>query len=355
LTDQFNSIAFLRKQGYIRDCPGINQPVLMDTPLVETMLSELNAASGGSLNKYEFQRLLQASNVVLPSHFSKSDLRETVDHLSRKEMEDGTAGITLKGFLKSRSLIIPYREDGDPELSGFETYYGNTAKWCLVAPVTEVYETVKEAVKAHFNKQELNVIPSRKFKERLRKENIHILERFEQAFEKAGRGRTSAEPSMDETMTDGRSSNVEAHESGKRVNVTPELQAIAAKLNIANGQIAYDDGLKRTVIRGSSGTAYADQLNPTAMRVDVLAQSVRQFSAHKRRLKFMRLLRDDGVGGAFGLDRDPTADEAASVRKVIGLTKHRNVSEEQKEALRAQLSKVRPQKDRASENVLCEA
>jgi hypothetical protein len=65
----------------------------------------------------------------------------------------------------------------------------------------------------------------------------------------------------------------------------------------------------------------------------------------KRALIFCRLVQDGTGEGIFLLDRQPTADEGATIRETLVIAKKREVSEETLERLRASGFGKRPQTD----------
>jgi hypothetical protein len=65
-TDYFNYIGYLKNRNYLISCPGINSLLLVDNPSVDEIISDLNWASGQTITRPEFYRLLEHHSVVLP-------------------------------------------------------------------------------------------------------------------------------------------------------------------------------------------------------------------------------------------------------------------------------------------------
>jgi hypothetical protein len=72
------------------------------------------------------------------------------------------------------------------------------------------------------------------------------------------------------------------------------------------------------VLMGRRGSIHHDDKH---LHVAVKVDSIRKFSAVKRKLGFMELVKDERDGGAFTLSRLPTKDEAIVLRKVVGMNK----------------------------------
>jgi hypothetical protein len=58
-----------------------------------------------------------------------------------------------------------------------------------------------------------------------------------------------------------------------------------------------------------------------SMIIDLKAPSIRQFSAWKKKLSFMQLVKYSYDEGTFSLGRKPTAEEAGIIRKIVGFKK----------------------------------
>lgn len=91
---------------------------------------------------------------------------------------------------------------------------------------------------------------------------------------------------------------------------------LADALNVSHSRIKRKDDI--SVLVGRKGSVHQEDKH---VHVAVKADSIRKFSAIKRKLDFMDLVADEKDGGSFKLDRMPTKTEAIVLRKVVGMNK----------------------------------
>ena len=91
---------------------------------------------------------------------------------------------------------------------------------------------------------------------------------------------------------------------------------LADRLNVSHSRIQRVED--KSVLMGRRGSIHHDD---KLLHVAVKANSIRKFSAVKRKLSFMELVKDEKDGGSFRLKRLPTKDEAIVLRKVVGMNK----------------------------------
>jgi hypothetical protein len=99
----------------------------------------------------------------------------------------------------------------------------------------------------------------------------------------------------------------------KGINMSKQL---ANSLNVSHSRIQRVED--KSILLGRRGSIHHDDEH---LHVAVKADSIRKFSAIKRKLGFMELVTDEKDGGAFRLKRLPTKDEAVALRKVVGMNK----------------------------------
>jgi hypothetical protein len=83
-------------------------------------------------------------------------------------------------------------------------------------------------------------------------------------------------------------------------------------------------------INGAHGHVYAA---PEGFQFFVITETARAWTAAKKALGFAKVCNDGDEEGAFILDRLPTATEAETIRRYVGIRKRRHLSEGAKAAL----------------------
>ena len=86
------------------------------------------------------------------------------------------------------------------------------------------------------------------------------------------------------------------------------------------------------ILRGRPGCYVATWGDGKSWHIVVAPEeviSVRQWTAHKKRLGFAELTLDDDQEGCFRLHRLPTAEEAEVIRDIVGIRKRRELSPEE--------------------------
>jgi len=119
-----------------------------------------------------------------------------------------------------------------------------------------------------------------------------------------------------------------------------QLENMHQALNAAKTAFRRDD-CDLWVISGKHGYISTWGDGESFHIVCIAESSERQWGADKKRLSFCRLTQNGDFDGAFRLDRLPTPDEAASIRKALGIGKAPNFHDEFRERLRARMSAVR--------------
>jgi hypothetical protein len=122
---------------------------------------------------------------------------------------------------------------------------------------------------------------------------------------------------------------------------TKRLLEIVGELNVSKERIKYSEGFNRFLIAGKSGYVHDDESNPSLMRVYVSGRSKRHWSSIKRKLSFMKLLKDEGKGGHFSFDTMPDNQQASAIRNMVGLSRCHTITPEHKEALRNHAAAIR--------------
>ena len=89
-------------------------------------------------------------------------------------------------------------------------------------------------------------------------------------------------------------------------------------------------------INGKRGHVYAVS---RGFLISCVCDSRRAWTYAKRALSFARVTQDGGDEGSFVMDRPPTAEEAETIRRYLGITKTREISEEHLAKLRAGLQR----------------
>jgi hypothetical protein len=87
-------------------------------------------------------------------------------------------------------------------------------------------------------------------------------------------------------------------------------------------------------LTGAAKTGYQLVIGAT-VECELEHNSMRQWGADKKKLKFCRLTQDGDAEGCMILDRLPTAAEGATIRSVLGIPKRIELSEGQLVNLRA--------------------
>jgi len=109
------------------------------------------------------------------------------------------------------------------------------------------------------------------------------------------------------------------------------LAELLAALNGWPSALRRDDA-RLWVLRGRPGLQRLNmgrrkKLALVVMPVEII--SVRQWTAHKKRLSFCELTQDDDQEGCFRLHRLPTPAEAEVIRDIIGIRKRIDLSPEE--------------------------
>lgn len=94
------------------------------------------------------------------------------------------------------------------------------------------------------------------------------------------------------------------------------------------------------VLRGRPGCYASTWGDGTSWQLVVTPDqeiSIRQWTAHKKRLSFCEVTQDGGQEGVFRLHRLPTSDEAEVVRDIVGIRKRVELSPEARAILTARL------------------
>lgn len=112
------------------------------------------------------------------------------------------------------------------------------------------------------------------------------------------------------------------------------LQKLATLLGIPQSLIK--DVAGSWIIKGRSGNIRTDGVS---WHVVIACHSKRAWSAVKRKLHFMSLVDDVGDAGTFCLDRMPTCDEAPIIRKLVGLKKKPELTDEYRKSLAERLNR----------------
>ena len=121
----------------------------------------------------------------------------------------------------------------------------------------------------------------------------------------------------------------------------PALLAFAAALN-SSPMALRRDGCGDWSVNGRHGHVYAipgtlDEPGREGFLLYCADGSVRRWGATKKALGFARVTQDGAEEGLFFLDRLPTAAEAEVIRDRLGVRKRRDISDEQRAALRERL------------------
>lgn len=118
--------------------------------------------------------------------------------------------------------------------------------------------------------------------------------------------------------------------------VLKQLDDIATALDVSTTRI------KGSRIEGRKGYISTDR---SSWIVALSPKSIRHWTSMKKQLVFMTCLIPDFYAirdkGEFKLDRMPTADEAETVRKLVGLNKRPELSDERRNALKNQAQAMR--------------
>jgi hypothetical protein len=130
-------------------------------------------------------------------------------------------------------------------------------------------------------------------------------------------------------------------DQGTKPRKTKRLLEITDELNVSKERIEYSSIHKRFIIAGKSGWVHEDESNPSLTCVYVSGRSKRHWSSIKRKLPFMKLLKDDGKGGYFSFDKLPDSEQAAAIRNMVGMSKCHTITGEHKEALRNHAAAIR--------------
>jgi hypothetical protein len=220
----------------------------------------------------------------------------------------------------SHDMALPYSDEQNK----------TPDKHCLIVPLDVAYDSCRDSVKRQgitdkdlFSFDEFNTV--------LEKNNIVIIVRFEKAWSKARK------------------------EGQYPVNSSNEIKSLADSLDVSNLSIVNDktDG---EIIKGKtgfircldSGSSSATDERSEGLSMTIEADSKRKWSALKTKFSYMTLAstREDknflgdvkSYIGVFNLDRMPTSDEAKVIRTELGLKKRPNLSTEDREARKEQLS-----------------
>ena len=201
---------------------------------------------------------------------------------------------SLKRFLFSHcpnggTSLISFYVDGE-DISYAKKHYSQwtpealndpDTKYCLNYSLDTVYQACKESLE----KQGVKIVNLDEFRKHLEKNNIFVIDRFEENWSKL---------------------------------MTP-LKRLADALEISWNNISKD---------GKEITSRCGSIKSTdeGLDLEIKAPTVRQFSAWKKKLAFMSLIRDGGDGGEFSLDRIPTSEEAAIIRNIVGVKKSKGRS-----------------------------
>jgi hypothetical protein len=98
----------------------------------------------------------------------------------------------------------------------------------------------------------------------------------------------------------------------------------------------------RWILRGRELGCYVSTWDDKSWYIVIASErfTVRQWSAHKRRLSFCELTQEGDVEGCFRLSRLPTQSEAEVIRNIVGLRKRADISPETREAMSIRLSEA---------------
>jgi hypothetical protein len=110
------------------------------------------------------------------------------------------------------------------------------------------------------------------------------------------------------------------------------LQELLAALS-ATGRALRRDGCKAWRINGTRGHIYTWG-TPGRWVLTVSCRTARHWTATKRRLVFCRVTQDGDDEGCLRLDAPPTTDEAAAIRKALGIRKRRAFDEDTLDRMR---------------------
>ncbi|MBR1245507.1 hypothetical protein JQ609_01035 [Bradyrhizobium sp. AUGA SZCCT0169] len=119
------------------------------------------------------------------------------------------------------------------------------------------------------------------------------------------------------------------------------LMQIVDQLNVSKERVQYSTVQDRFVLVGKNGRVHEDDANLSTMHVYVSGRSKRHWSSIKRKLSFLKLLKDEGKGGHFSFDALPSVEQAATIRNIVGMSKCHTITETQKNALQTHASAIR--------------
>ena len=141
------------------------------------------------------------------------------------------------------------------------------------------------------------------------------------------------------TIDDFRKAKTSSREKTPRK--TKRLLEIVDELNVSKERIKFSEGFNRFLIAGKSGYVHDDESNLSLIHVYVSGRSKRHWSSIKRKLSFMKLVKDDGKGGHFSFDTVPDNQQASAIRNMVGLSRCHTITPEHKEALRHHAAAIR--------------
>jgi len=132
-----------------------------------------------------------------------------------------------------------------------------------------------------------------------------------------------------------------AQDRGAAPRKSKRLFEIVDALSVSKERIQFSQGFNRYLIAGKSGYVHEDEANLSVIHVYVSGRSKRHWSSIKRKLSFMKLVKDDGTEGHFSFDALPNNQQATAIRSMVGLSRCHTITPEHKQALRHHAAAIR--------------